>query len=54
MNRLAEALGMDPVELRVRNVLHEGDLLCGYAAAERREHAPGRRAVRPGCRVAEK
>ena len=27
MNRLAEALGMDPVELRVRNVLHEGDLL---------------------------
>ncbi|HVO42769.1 MAG TPA: xanthine dehydrogenase family protein molybdopterin-binding subunit [Aggregatilineales bacterium] len=27
MNKLAEALGMDPVELRRRNVLHEGDLL---------------------------
>jgi CO/xanthine dehydrogenase Mo-binding subunit len=27
MNRLAEALGMDPVEIRMRNVLHEGDLL---------------------------
>jgi CO/xanthine dehydrogenase Mo-binding subunit len=27
MNRLAEALGIDPVELRMRNVLHEGDLL---------------------------
>ncbi len=25
MNRLAEALGMDPVELRRRNVLHDGD-----------------------------
>ena len=27
MNHLAEALGMDPVEIRLRNVLHEGDLL---------------------------
>ncbi len=27
MNRLAEALGMDPVELRLKNVLREGDLL---------------------------
>lgn len=27
MNKLAEALGMDPVELRLRNVLREGDLL---------------------------
>jgi CO/xanthine dehydrogenase Mo-binding subunit len=27
MNRLAEALRMDPVEIRSRNVLHEGDLL---------------------------
>ncbi len=27
MNKLAEALGMDPVELRVRNVLREGSLL---------------------------
>ena len=27
MNRLAEALGMDPVELRLRNLLHEGSLL---------------------------
>jgi CO/xanthine dehydrogenase Mo-binding subunit len=27
MNRLAEALGMDPVELRMRNVLREGALL---------------------------
>lgn len=26
MNRLAEALGIDPVELRLRNILHEGDL----------------------------
>jgi len=27
MNKLAEALGMDPVELRMRNLLGEGDLL---------------------------
>ena len=27
MNRLAEALGMDPVELRLKNVLREGSLL---------------------------
>jgi CO/xanthine dehydrogenase Mo-binding subunit len=27
MNRLAEALGMDPVEIRVQNVLQEGSLL---------------------------
>ena len=27
MNKLAQALGMDPVELRARNVLREGDLL---------------------------
>jgi len=27
MNRLAEALGMDPVEIRLRNVLREGSLL---------------------------
>ncbi len=27
MNRIAEALGMDPVELRMRNVLREGSLL---------------------------
>ncbi|HEY1410405.1 MAG TPA: xanthine dehydrogenase family protein molybdopterin-binding subunit [Promineifilum sp.] len=27
MNKLAEALGMDPVELRLRNVLREGSLL---------------------------
>jgi CO/xanthine dehydrogenase Mo-binding subunit len=27
MNRLAEALGMDPVELRLRNLLREGSLL---------------------------
>lgn len=27
MNKLAEALGMDAVELRLRNVLHEGDTL---------------------------
>lgn len=27
MNKLAEALGMDPVELRIRNLLHEGSLL---------------------------
>jgi CO/xanthine dehydrogenase Mo-binding subunit len=27
MNRLAEALGMDPVEIRMRNLLHEGSLL---------------------------
>lgn len=26
MNKLAEALGMDPVELRLKNVLHDGDL----------------------------
>lgn len=27
MNKLAEKLGMDPVEIRMRNVLHEGSLL---------------------------
>lgn len=27
MNRLAEELDMDPVEIRMKNVLHEGDLL---------------------------
>jgi CO/xanthine dehydrogenase Mo-binding subunit len=27
MNRLAEELGLDPVEIRLRNVLHEGSLL---------------------------
>lgn len=27
MNKLAEALGMDPVEIRMRNLLDEGDLL---------------------------
>jgi len=27
MNRLAEKLGLDPVEIRLRNVLHEGSLL---------------------------
>ncbi|MBP1692236.1 MAG: carbon monoxide dehydrogenase molybdoprotein family protein [Chloroflexi bacterium] len=27
MNRLAEALGMDPVEIRMKNILHEGSLL---------------------------
>ena len=27
MDKLAEKLGIDPVEMRVRNVLHEGDLL---------------------------
>jgi CO/xanthine dehydrogenase Mo-binding subunit len=27
MNRLAEALGMDPVEIRMRNILREGSLL---------------------------
>jgi CO/xanthine dehydrogenase Mo-binding subunit len=27
MNKLAEALGMDPVEIRTRNVLREGSLL---------------------------
>jgi CO/xanthine dehydrogenase Mo-binding subunit len=27
MNKLAEALGLDPVEIRLKNILHEGDLL---------------------------
>src|SRR5262249_38117355 len=27
MNKLADALGMDPVELRARNVFHEGSIL---------------------------
>src|SRR5262249_33751483 len=27
MNKLAEALGIDPVELRARNVFHEGSIL---------------------------
>ena len=27
MNKLAEALGLDPVEIRLRNVVHEGSLL---------------------------
>ncbi len=58
MNRLAEALGMDPVEIRMRNVLREGSLLSvgtplpkgvSTAAGGRRlrtrggwEHAPQR------------
>ncbi len=37
MNRLAEALNMDPVELRMRNVLREGSLL------------PTQAPVPPGC-----
>ena len=28
MNRLAEALGMDPVQIRLRNILREGSLLA--------------------------
>ncbi len=28
MNKLAEALGMDPVELRLRNVLHDGSIIA--------------------------
>ena len=28
MNKLAEALGMDPIELRLKNVLHEGSIFC--------------------------
>ena len=28
MNKLAEALGMDPVELRLRNVIHDGSILA--------------------------
>ena len=46
MNRLAEALGMDPVELRMRNVLREGSLLSvgtplpkGVSMPEVVEHA---------------
>ncbi len=27
MNKLAEALGMDPVEIRARNIIHEGSIL---------------------------
>jgi CO/xanthine dehydrogenase Mo-binding subunit len=27
MNKLAEKLGLDPVEIRMKNILHEGDLL---------------------------
>lgn len=37
MNRLAEALNMDPVELRMRNILREGSLL------------PTQSVVPPGC-----
>ena len=33
MNKLAEALGMDPVELRARNVLQEGSITVGRDAA---------------------
>ena len=32
MNKLAEALGMDPVELRMRNVIHDGSILATRSA----------------------
>jgi len=32
MNKLAEALGMDPVELRMRNVVHDGSILATRSA----------------------
>ncbi len=41
MNRLAEALGMDPVELRERNILREGSIL------------PTQAPVPPGCSMPE-
>ena len=41
MNRLADALGMDPVELRARNVLREGSLLATQSP------------VPPGCSMPE-
>ncbi len=41
VNRLAEALGMDPVELRARNVLREGSLL------------PTQSPIPPGCSMPE-
>ena len=41
VNRLAEALGMDPVELRARNVLREGSLL------------PTQSPIPPGCTMPE-
>lgn len=41
VNRLADALGMDPVELRARNVLREGSLL------------PTQAPVPPGCSMPE-
>ena len=42
MNRLAEALGMDPVEIRLRNVLQRRRAaLGGHTAAQGREHAAG-------------
>ncbi len=41
VNKLAEALGMDPVELRMRNALREGSKL------------PTRSAMPPGCTIVE-
>ena len=41
VNKLAQALGMDPVELRVRNALREGSKL------------PTRSAMPPGCTIVE-
>lgn len=32
MNKLAEALGIDPVELRMRNVIHDGSILATRSA----------------------
>ena len=47
MNRLAEALGIDPVELRLRNSIHEGSYpLGGDAAPGGREYAAGDRSRR--------
>jgi len=42
MDKLAEKLGIDPVEMRMRNILHEGDLLSvGTPASEGRYNATG-------------
>jgi CO/xanthine dehydrogenase Mo-binding subunit len=36
MNRLAEKLGMDPVEIRMRNVFREGSIMAvGFAVTTR-------------------
>ncbi len=54
MNKLAEALDMDPVELRLKNLLREDSLNGdGHPPPRRRQPGRGHRTLRPGRRLDE-